>query len=86
VAPGLSVPHERLDSGVVAAASVYISTFMLVTGCGTSVGAGEGVDSIVPVAGNCVCVLSNAAVTAVRIIATTASTTSGNMSFLFKIS
>lgn len=82
MAPALRVPHERLVSGVVVAASVYISTFMLVMGCGRVVGDGECVGSIVPVAGICVCVVSNAAVTAVRIMATAASAASGSMIFL----
>jgi hypothetical protein len=84
VAPGFRVPHERLVSGVVAAASTYMSTFMLVTGCGEVVGADEEVGSIVPVAENPVCTVSNAAVTAVKTIATTTNATSGNTSLLLK--
>jgi hypothetical protein len=84
VPSGLRLPHCRLVSFVVAAASVYMSTFMLLTGGFVLVGWGDGVGTMVPSEVNWAFVLSNAAVTAVSMMATAASAMSGIKSFLLK--
>lgn len=63
-----------------------MSTFMLVTVWGAVVLVGAGVGWIVPSDGTIACVFSNAAVTAVRIMATAANAMSGSKSFLLKFS
>lgn len=63
-----------------------MSTFMLVTGCGALVLVGCGVGWMVPSDGNMACVFSNAAVTAVRIMATAASAISGSISLVLNFS